>query len=80
MVVGSGVLVKGTTVGVVMNSGIAAKVNAAAVSKLETAKSSRLSGSKSTMVAVVDPVNAIAETTQNKLKPIAPATSTPKGP
>jgi len=80
VLVGAAVLVGGAMVGVVRYSGTAATVNAAAVFRLEIAISSRLTGSKSTDSDCVGPPSAMAETTQNRLKPRAPAASTPRGP
>jgi hypothetical protein len=67
-------------VGVVRNSGTAATVSAATVFKFETARSSRLPDWLSTGAGCWGSASAIAETTQNRLKPRAPAASTPKGP
>ncbi len=67
-------------VGVLMICGAAATVNAAAVFKLATARSSRLCGSILTELEAFVSDSAIAETTQSRLKPRAPAASTPNGP
>ena len=71
----------GTSVGVGTNEVTACSVSAAAVSMLATAMSTRFSGASVTRrIWLFKSPIAIEETLHNSVKPIAPATRTPKGP
>jgi len=55
-------------------------VSAAAVSRLENARSTILRGSIVIEIRLFKSLIAIAETLHNRLKPMAPAARTPRGP
>jgi hypothetical protein len=76
---GESVLV-GTRVGVGTNIVTACSVSAAAVSRLETARFTIFSGSIVIAIWLFKSLVAIVETLHSRLKPIAPAARTPKGP
>jgi len=71
----------GTIVGVGTNAVTACSVSAAAVSMLATAISTMFSGASVTRrIWLFKSPIAIEETLHNRVKPIAPATRTPRGP